>query len=386
MTLPVLIVGAGPVGLALARALTLQGRAVRVFEALDALSPEARASTFHPPTLEMFAEWGVLAPILAEGQRVDSLEYWERATRERIARFDYALLAADTPYPFRLQLPQARVTRLLLPYVTGSPLGAVHFQHSLADFHDHGTHVTAIFETPDGPLSVDGQYLVGADGARSTVRRRLGLNFAGLTYPDRFLLVPSEIDLEAVLPGLGPVNYIFDPDEWIIILRLPGVTRIVFQIGPDEDEAAVLQPERVSARLRRLAGAAPFTIKGTSLYSVHQRIADSFRVGRVLLAGDAAHINNPAGGMGMNSGIHDAHRLAAALAADSDHELDRYAQVRRAWAVDKVQRHTHETYAALVVREPAARQERNERYRALAADPAQARAYLLRASMLEDRL
>lgn len=119
-------------------------------------------------------------------------------------------------------------------------------------------------------------------------------------------------------------------------------------------------------------------------------MAERFRVGRVLLAGDAAHINNPAGGMGMNSGIHDAHRLAdalaQALAGGADSALDEYARVHRAWAVEKVQRHTHETYNALVVKDDAARQARNERCRALAADPKAAREYLLRASMLEERI
>lgn len=387
---PVLIIGAGPVGLSLARALTLRGVPAWVFESLPELSPEARASTFHPPTLEMFAEWGVIAPALAEGHVVRSLEYWERGTRERVARFDYHLIARDTPYPFRLQLPQSRMTRLLLPYVQASSLGAVHFQHTLLDFVDQGGHVAARFRTPTGIREVEGVYLVGADGARSTVRRLLGLSFEGLTYPDRFLLLPCAIDLEPVFPGLGPVNYIFDPEEWVIILHLPEVVRVVFQIRPEEDEAAVLDPAAAEARLRRLVGGAPFELKGLSMYSVHQRVAEAFRRGRVLLAGDAAHINNPAGGMGMNSGIHDAHLLSEALTrvlgGAPDTALDEYARVRRAWAVEKVQRHTHEVYGAMIVKDPVARAARNDRYRAMAADPRQAREYLLRASMLEERL
>jgi len=386
MSLPILIVGAGPVGLSLARALTLKGVAVQVFEQLPALSSEARASTFHAPTLEMFAEWGIIDEVLAQGHRVNSLEYWERSTRQRIARFDYALIANDTPYPFRLQLPQSQVTRLLLPHIQRSSLGAVHFDHTLTTIRNHPSSISATFETPQGSVSVEGAYLIGADGARSTVRKLLGLSFEGLTYPDRFLLVPCEVDLQRVFPGLGPVNYVFDPEEWIIILHLPDVVRVVFQIRADEEEADVLRPEAVRARLARLVGEAAFTIKGTSIYSVHQRVAESFRVGRVLLAGDAAHINNPAGGMGMNSGIHDAHMLAGALASGSDSALDEYARVRRAWAVEKVQRHTHETYRALVVRDEAERQARNAYFRCLAADPVSARAYLLRASMLEERL
>jgi 3-(3-hydroxy-phenyl)propionate hydroxylase len=383
---PVIIVGAGPVGLCLALALAQRGVPVEVFEALPELSDEARASTFHPPTLEMFAEWGVLGPVLEQGHRVHSLEYWERTTRERVAKFDYALIAGDTPYPFRLQLPQSRLTRLLLPVIRRPPHARVHFNHCLLSFTQTPEHVTATFETLSGPLTVTGAYLVGADGSRSAVRKLLGLAFDGLTYPDRFLLVPCQVDLQSVFPGLGPVNYIFDPQEWIIILHLPDVVRVVFQIGPEEDEAEVVRPEAVEARMRRLMGEAPFTVKSTSIYSVHQRVAAAFRVGRVLLAGDAAHINNPAGGMGMNSGIHDAHQLADALASGSDCGLDDYARIRRQWAVERVQRHTHETYSAMIIKDEAARLARNERFRALAADPRTAREYLLRASMLDERI
>lgn len=379
---PTLIIGAGPVGLCLARALQLKGVPVQVFEQLPELSPEARASTFHPPTLEMFAEWRIIDEVLAQGHAVHSLEYWERATRQRVAKFDYALIAKDTAYPFRLQLPQSHVTRILLPYLSE----CVHFNHTLVSVTDDGGQVTAVFNTPDGPKTIEGAFVVGADGSRSTVRKLLGLKFEGLTYPDRFLLIPCEADLSLAFPGLGPVNYVFDPEEWIIILHLPDVVRVVFQIKPEEDEAAVLQLESISARMRNLLGSAPFALKTPSIYSVHQRVAETFRVGRVLLAGDAAHINNPAGGMGMNSGIHDAHLLANALAQNDGTLLDDYARVRRQWAIEKVQSHTHETYAAMVVRDEAERLARNARFAQIAADPHQARAYLLKAAMLEERI
>jgi 3-(3-hydroxy-phenyl)propionate hydroxylase len=262
--------------------------------------------------------------------------------------------------------------------------------HTLIEFNDHGDHVTATFETPDGMKTVKGLYLCAADGSKSAVRKQLGLTFEGLTYPDRFLLLPSDIDLNPIFPNLGPVNYVFDPNEWIIILHLPDVVRIVFQIRPEEDEAEVLNPESIQRRMRGLVGDAPFTIRGTSIYSVHQRVAETFRRGRVILLGDAAHINNPAGGMGMNSGIHDAANLAdkliRVLAGESDGLLDQYSAERKGWAVDKVQKHTHETYSAMVVKNEAERLARNEKYRDMASDPAKARAYLLRASMLEERI
>jgi 3-(3-hydroxy-phenyl)propionate hydroxylase len=339
----------------------------------------------------MFSEWGVIDSVLARGHRVGRLQYWERATRQRVADFDYALIARDTPHPYRLQLPQCEVTRLLKPVIEAHPQGAVFMNHTLVDLADRGDYVTATFDTPAGRKTVEGQYLCAADGSRSTVRKQLALTFEGLTYPDRFLLVPSDVDLTRVFPGLGPVNYVFDPEEWVIILRLPDVVRVVFQIRPEEDEAAVLSEAAVQGRMRRLVGeATPFRIKGKSIYSVHQRVAETFRRGRILLLGDAAHINNPAGGMGMNSGIHDAHLLAAKLAqvlnGGPDSTLDDYAAQRRRWAMEKVQRHTHEVYSAMVVQGEAARAARNSYYRELAADPAKARVYLLKASMLEERV
>lgn len=368
----------------------MQGLPAQVFEALPELSPEARASTFHPPTLEMFAEWGVIDPVLAQGHKVGRLQYWERATRHLVADFDYALIAGDTPYPYRVQLPQCEVTRILKPLVEADPHGAVFMSHQLVRFDDKGDCVEATFETPDGIKTVRGLYLCGADGSRSTIRKQLGLTFEGLTYPDRFLLIPSDINLKPLFPGLGPVNYFFDTEEWVIILHLPDVVRIVFQIRPEEDEAEILTAASLGARMQRLVGDTPFTLKGPSIYSVHQRVAEKFRVGRVILLGDAAHINNPAGGMGMNSGIHDAHNLAdklgRVLTGEPDTLLDQYAAERRAWAVNKVQRHTHEVYSAMVVRDEAARQARNAHYRALAANPQTAREYLLKASMVEERI
>ena len=388
---PVLIVGAGPVGLCLARALTLQGVPVQVFETLPELSTEARASTFHPLTLEMFEAWDLLEPVLAQGHKVARLQYWERESRQLVADFDYQHIAGDTPYPFRLQLPQSQVTRIIKPMIENHPQGNVWMRHTLIDFTDQGDSVEAIFDTPDGQKTYQGAYLCGADGASSTVRKVLGLSFDGSTYPDRFLLLPCEIDLGPVFPKLGPVNYIFDPNEWVIILHLPDVVRIVFRIRPDEDERDAMDDRAIQKRLEGLVGDLPYTLMNKSIYSVHQRVAETFRVGRVMLLGDAAHINNPAGGMGMNSGIHDAHNLANKLTRiicqqEGEHLLDLYASQRRNWAVDKVQHHTHETYATMVVQDEVARAQRNAQYRSWAQDSVKAREYLLRASMLDDRI
>ena len=134
----IIIAGAGPVGLALAAALIKQKISVIVCETLPELSKEARASTFHPPTLEMFAEWGVIDEILPLGRRIERLQYWERETRQLVADFSYDLIAHDTPYPFRFQCPQSLVTRCLLPHIEASGYAQVFFNHEVISATDEG--------------------------------------------------------------------------------------------------------------------------------------------------------------------------------------------------------------------------------------------------------
>lgn len=388
--LPILVVGAGPVGLSLALDLARRGLPVEVFEADAELNTQIRASTFHPRTLELFAAWGVVDALLARGHRVDRLQYWERDPRRLIAEFDYRLIAADTPFPFRLQCPQHIATRVLKPAVEAAG-GRVHMGHRLVDFEDRGDHVVARLETAAGPVERVGAYLCGADGAHSTVRKRLGIGFQGKTYEDRFLLIGSDLDTASLMPGAGPVCYVFDPHEWVIILNLPDIVRVVFRMRPEEDEATALEEANLRRRIADFFGPTPpYRIKTTQLYRVHQRVADRFRVGRVVLLGDAAHNNNPSGGMGMNSGIHDAANLADKLAriaaGGPESLLDDYARERRQYAIESVQLYTDRQYGDMVLAEDAARAARNARLAAIAADPVQARAYLLRASMLEDRI
>ncbi len=388
---PILIVGAGPVGLSLAVALIQKGIHVRIFEKLPQLSDEIRASTLHPPTLEMLAKWGVIDGVLEHGFIVRQLCYWERATRQKIAQFNYDAIAADTPYPYRLQCPQHILTRVLKPYIEKSPLATIHMGHELLSFEDEGDSVTATVVTEDGEKGYRGRYLVGADGAGSLVRRQLGLNFAGMTYADRFLLIGTDYDFSRMFPGFGPVNYIFDPQEWVIILRLPDLARVVFRLRDDEDEAQAMKMPALQARMWRFIGEqTPFNIVTTQLYRVHRRVAETFRVGNLILAGDAAHINNPAGGMGMNSGIHDANNLADKLArigkGESEKLLDSYSDERKQAALASVQSYSDKNYKELTATDEAFRKTRDKALRANAADPAKARAYLLAASMLSERI
>ena len=184
--------------------------------------------------------------------------------------------------------------------------------------------------------------------------------------------------------------YLFDPHEWVIVMKVPGATRVVFRLREDEDASAAKDHGATRARLDRFTGpGVDYKLHSTRIYRVHQRVAERFRVGRVFLAGDAAHINNPAGGMGMNSGVHDAEALAKALVAAMDGDegaLDTYAKTRRKVAVDAVQAHTDKHYAELGASDEDRIAKRNASYRRAAADPTSARAWLLQRAMIAQRL
>lgn len=388
---PVIIVGAGPVGLSLAVALHHKGIPFVVYEALAELSTEARASTFHPPTLEMFAEWGVIDEVLRCGHRVDKLQFWERSTLEMIAEFDYSHIQGDTPYPFRLQCPQSALIRILKAYLDVHAPDHVFMNHRCISFTQDECGVAVTLETPQGVIVREGSFLCAADGSKSVIRKQLGIAYEGMTYADRFLLVACDLDVRQIFPMMGSVSYLFDPLEWVILMQLPDVTRVVFQLSDEEDEAEACAEPSVRARVHRLAGrAVPFVIHHVSTYSVHQRVAETFHVGRVLLLGDAAHINNPMGGMGMNSGIHDAHCLAEQLArvwySSDDAALEVYNAARRAYSLQSVRLRTHQNYEDMAADEGAYRAARNQRFREIAADPTKQRAYLLKSSMLDDRI
>ena len=387
----VLIIGAGPVGLSLAVALTSRGIPVAIFEQDSQIVKEIRASTFHAATMEKMDEWGVLNAVLAKGHRVDHLQFWDRCERKIVGDFDYEAIAQDTKFPFRLQCPQHVYAETLLERLQQEPLATIRFGHEFVSSREDQRGIEAEFQTAGGILRYRGRLLCGADGANSALRRSLGIGFEGMTYEDRFLLIGTDLDLSKYYPGIASVSYIFDPEEWVITLQLHQLLRIVFQVAEGQDGDVELSDANIRRRVWKFVGEeVDFPILHKSIYRVHQRVADTFRVGRCLLLGDAAHINNPASGMGMNSGILDAYclgeKIVEYLTYDRDEALDGYSALRREYALDKIRSYTRQRYADLSASDTAARLRRNQQYEDISRDPRRARDFLLHAAMLESRI
>lgn len=390
MTSPhVLIAGAGPVGLVSALALANAGIAVTVIERSAVLAQDLRASTFHPPTLDMLEQFGDI-PARLKAQGLVARYTQQRDRREGlIAEFDMHELRNDTAHPYRLQCEQWKLALLLQEKLQQLPHVKMFFGATLKSVGQTADGVHAQAEIAGEVQSFHGDYLIGADGAWSVVRQALEIPFDGFTYPERFLVVSTDFEYADHLPHLSYVNYISDPQEWCVLLRVPTLWRVLFPTPPEESDESVMSDATIERRLQNLVPqATPYRTVHRTLYKVHQRVAQKFRQGRILLAGDAAHINNPLGGMGMNGGVQDAFNLTGKLIQVLNHGadealLDRYDRQRRSVAIEYVNADSQRNKKIIEERDPAERRKTQDELRAIAANPEASRQYLRKTSMLD---
>ena len=384
----VIVVGAGPVGTVAALACARHGHAVTLLEAQQRIDDSPRASTTQPPTLEMLAELGLIEEYLRVGLVSRTFQFWDRPTRSLIAEFDFARLKDETAYPFVVQTEQHKLANMAIARLREVENAEVRL----------GERVTGITQT-DAKVNVstesetlEADYVIGADGGRSTIRMALGIEFEGYTWPERFLVITTKFDFQAAL-GCCLRTYMADPQEWTNLFKvagddLKGRWRAVYNTREDETDEEALSDASVRARLSRI-----YVPEGErdylhlNLYAVHQRVAKSFRKGRVFLCGDAAHVNNPIGGLGLNCGIHEAWHLSqllhAVLTGAPVERLDEYETTRRPLNIKYVQEQTVANKKRLEEREPAQREKRFAELRAMADDPKRHKAFLRRASRLE---
>ena len=384
----VVVAGAGPVGLVSALLLANRGVKVTVLEAAPALNRDLRASTFHPPTLDMLAPLGLTDDLVAQGLVARFTQQRDRQEGV-VAEFDMQLIAPDTDHPFRLQCEQWKLTQMIQAKLDAMPHVQMLFDAKVSQVTQTADQVQVAFTQADEARTLQADYLIGADGAWSAVRRSLNIEFEGFTYPERFLVVSTAFEYADHLPRLSYVNYCSDPHEWCVLLRVPTLWRVLFPTKAEETDEAVLTDASVQARLQNLLPQAQaYVTQHRTLYKVHQRVAQRFRHGRVVLAGDAAHINNPLGGMGMNGGIHDAMNLTEKLLAilqhgGSDALLDQYERQRRTIAIDYINASTARNKRDIEERDPVKRKENQQALRKLSLDPVRARAYIRQSSMID---
>lgn len=393
MATRIVVVGAGPVGAVLALAAARQGLEVTLLEAGTAVDESPRAATLHPSTLEMLGELGLMDEVVERGLVARYFDHWDRPSRSLIARLDHGLLADVTPYPFVVQLEQHKLQRMALARLAGYDTVDIHLGATVTGIDQDATGVVVTAERDGETERFTGDYAVGTDGGRSTVRKSQGIAFDGYTWPERFLVLTTTFDFQAEW-DCSYRNYFADPEEWVNLFKVAGDDgrgrwRAVFPAPADETDEEAMSDAAVHRRLSRLSehGDPAADVVHRKTYRVHQRVAASFRSGRVFLAGDAAHVNNPIGGLGLNCGIHDAVEFAAAVTevdrGADDVRFDLYERRRRELNIEFVQQQTVANKKRLEETDPEQRRLRAAELAATAADPVRHRAMLMRSSLLD---
>jgi len=390
----VVIVGAGPVGMVCALALNRRGVAVSVFEQEPAPVEDQRAASLHPSTLEMLDDLGVSEKIIPLGLISSAYRFHDRVSHSVVAEFDLGLMRDEFRFPYVLQYEQYKLTASIAAEYGNAEDFDVRFSHAITGLVQTADGVDVEVSTPSGIERLRADYVIGCDGGRSTVRKLAGIEFEGFTYPERFIKIATSFDFGVANPKVAFRNYFSDPNEWCNLFKVqgkrpPGLWRAIMPIRAEETDEIALSPDRIEGRLQTFfPNSSRFEIEYVNVYGAHQCVAATLRIGRVLLAGDSAHVNNPIGGMGMNGGIHDGINLADKLARvihgeAGDDLLDLYSRQRRHAAVKYVQAQTIANKRLMEERDPAVRKTNFDELRRTAENPETAKAYMRRAALAD---
>lgn len=390
----VVICGGGPVGMVAALALVRQGIPVTVLEAFDTPPQDPRAATVHPSTLEMLDTLGLAAGVVERGLAAPAFQFRDRKSQEIIAVFDMKHIADETEFPFAVQYEQWKLTRDAIAALSEYDIADIRLGANVTAFSQDYEGVTAVYETPDGELEkIEGRYLLACDGGRSTIRIGLGVFMSGFTWEERFLVLTSTHDF-AMSDGFINRNYVMDPTEWCAVFKVPGdedqgIWRTLFPTQGHETDEDLLSDAGVTQRISGLRGDMDHNdILHRNLYAVNQRVADRFRIERIFLAGDAAHLNNPLGGLGLNTGIHDCMNITGKIAdvwfgRATDDVFERYHRQRHQLATEFLQSVTIENKKRIEEKDPEVIRQNQLLLRENAEDPVKAKAWLMRSSLLD---
>ncbi len=383
----IIIVGAGPVGCLSAYILASESFEITIVEALEKPAQDLRASTFHPPTLDLLDLWDISDDLIKQGLITPTFQFRDRQ-EGLIGEFDFGLLKNDTSHPYRLQCEQFKFTGVLYHRLRDMPNVRFLVKSEAVAVEQTTNEVALSVATPDGEERINGDILIGCDGASSIIRKKTEIKFEGFTYPELFLVVSTPDNLREIIPDLGYVAYIADPREWCTVIKVLDFWRILYPTIPGMAEDEILDDDHIQKMVQEFVPkSTPYNVVHKTLYRIHQRVAESYRKGRVFLAGDSAHINSPLGGMGMNGGLHDgislAIKLVDVLKHGADPELlDAYERERRPIAVEHVQKSTIHNKNVMEETDPEKRRVTNDQMRETAADPVKSRNYMLETSMI----
>lgn len=384
---PIIVAGAGPVGCTFALYLALRGIPVVVLESEPQMPVNLRASTWHPPTLDMLDELGISQPLVKVGLKVPRYQYRDRRS-DLHAEFDLGVLEGETNHPYRIQVEQYRMTRIAQVMLETLPCAEIRLGHVVETVWQDSDFVMVKIRTPEGTQEFRAPFVLGADGASSNVRVSAGIAYEGFTFPEKFLIASTPYPFDEHFPNLAPVSYFADSEEWFLTLKCGELWRVLVPTDPEADPDYLLSDDYIEKTLQGLVPkSGNYEIGHRTLYPVHQRVAQTYHKGRIFLAGDAAHINNPLGGMGMNGGIHDAYNLAqkmyAYLQGDVGEDVfELYDRQRRTMATKFVQKHTIRNKEQLENKDPAKIRQQIEDMIKTAADPEAAKEFLRETSML----
>jgi 3-(3-hydroxy-phenyl)propionate hydroxylase len=382
----VIIAGAGPAGVVAALHLAQSGISVLLLESGATVAQDLRASTLHPPTLDYLRDLGLSDQLHAQGLRSPEYAYFNRRTGAQI-RFDMSELADITDHPYRLQCEQWKLTNIGCQMLADLPHAELRFSRRVLSYEQDADGVTVHIEAPMAIEHVRGKFLIGCDGANSIVRKWMGVEFDGFTYEEKFLCLSTQMPVERGLGDICNVNYMADPEEWLVLLRAPTAWRVLVPASATATDAELLSDKRKDQVFARLLGTdEQIETSHRTIYRMHQRVARRYVDGRVVLVGDAAHLNNPLGGFGMNAALHDVRNLVGKLIpilrGEGDASLlDLYERQRRTVMQEFIQAQSIRNKQAMEMTADG-QMEANERLlQSIVADPAKRRDYLLRQSM-----
>jgi 3-(3-hydroxy-phenyl)propionate hydroxylase len=383
----IIVAGGGPVGAVATLLLARAGVPVTMIERATDVVLDYRASTFHPPTLDLLEDSGITTALVAMGLVCPTVQIRDREIG-KVAEFDVTRLKNETRHPYRLQCEQFKLVGHVYRELAKIPGVDLRFGHEVVAIAQSDDDVTVEAEHDGERVAIRGDVVIGCDGGRSTVRKLMDIPFPGLTYPEHFLVAGTRFDFRARMPDIASVNYTADPVRWFMLLQIPDMWRILVPVAPDVSADDAVSDASLQSSLQNICPRPEdYEIVVRAIYRVHQRVADTYRRGRVFLAGDAAHLNNPLGGMGLNGGLHDVISLTDRLTAwwhgkANAAILDGYEPQRRPEAIDAIHAITARNKKLLEERDPQVRARNLDEMRRTAADPARSYQYLLDSAMI----